>query len=98
MYSPHCAQHLAILYLISFGSIVAYSAYVYLLEQRVRPALATSYAYINPLVAVVLGVGLAGEVISPLGYGGMVVILVSVALVVMAKSFKRQRPDTQTSL
>lgn len=86
---PSLRSALAILYLIFFGSIVAYSAYIYLLEQRIRPALTTSYAYINPLIAVILGVGLAGEVISPLGYGGMVVILVSVALVVMAKSFKR---------
>ena len=88
---PSLRSRLAILYLTFFGSIVAYSAYIYLLEQRVRPALATSYAYINPLIAVMLGVGLAGEVISPLGYGGMAIILVSVALVVMAKSFKRAR-------
>ncbi|HEY6410351.1 MAG TPA: drug/metabolite exporter YedA, partial [Ktedonobacteraceae bacterium] len=48
----------AIAYLIVFGSIVAFSAYGYLLR-HVSPALATSYAYVNPMVAVGLGVALA---------------------------------------
>ncbi|HEX8918387.1 MAG TPA: drug/metabolite exporter YedA, partial [Chloroflexota bacterium] len=51
---------LALLYLVVFGSLIAFSAYAFLL-QRVRPALATSYAYVNPVVAVLLGVGLARE-------------------------------------
>ncbi len=68
----------ALVYLITFGSLIAFSAYVYLLN-HVRPALATSYAYVNPVVAVILGVALAGEHITWLGVVAMLVILAGVA-------------------
>ena len=83
--APTLSSGLAVIYLVVFGSIVGYSAYVYLLEQRVRPALATSYAYVNPLIAVLIGVGLGGERISSLGYAGTGVILLGVVLVVTRK-------------
>lgn len=70
----------ALAYLTFIGSLVGFTAYVYLLR-RVRPALATSYAYINPLVAVCLGVVFAGDRITPLGIVGMLVILTGVVLV-----------------
>lgn len=76
---------LALVYLVLFGSIVAFSAYLYLL-QKVRPALATSYAYVNPMVAVALGVGLAGETITSFGLAAMAAIIVGVGLVVMSRS------------
>jgi drug/metabolite transporter (DMT)-like permease len=47
-------------YLVVFGSLVAFTAYAYLLRNT-RPALALSYAYVNPVVAVVLGTVLNGE-------------------------------------
>ncbi len=47
-------------YLVVFGSLVAFTAYAYLLRNT-RPALALSYAYVNPVVAVVLGTMLGGE-------------------------------------
>jgi drug/metabolite transporter (DMT)-like permease len=72
----------ALAYLIVFGSIVAYSAYLYLLG-RVRPSLATSYAYVNPVVAVALGVGLAGERITALGITAMFAIIAGVLLVML---------------
>lgn len=75
----------ALAYLIIFGSLIAYSAYGYLLR-RVRPALATSYAYVNPIVAVGLGIGLAGEHITLLGIGAMLVILTGVGLVALGKA------------
>jgi drug/metabolite transporter (DMT)-like permease len=75
----------ALSYLIIFGSLIAYSAYGYLLR-RVRPALATSYAYVNPVVAVGLGIGLAGEHITLLGIGAMLVILAGVGLVALGRS------------
>ena len=78
------------IYLITFGSLVAYSAYIYVLR-RVRPALATSYAYINPLVAVCLGVIFAGDHITPLGIAGMVVILMGVVLVSLARERKPKK-------
>ena len=74
----------ALAYLVVFGSLVAYSAYTYLLR-RVRPALATSYAYVNPVVAVMLGVGLVGEQITEFGLAGMAVILTAVALVMLGR-------------
>ena len=71
-------------YLVVFGSLVAYSAYIYLLG-NVRPAMATSYAYVNPMVAVGLGVILAGESVTPVGLVAMVIILGAVGLVVMGR-------------
>lgn len=70
----------ALLYLIFFGAILGFSSYVYLLA-TVRPALATSYAYVNPLVAVVIGVGLGGEVFAGAELAGLLVILFGVILV-----------------
>ena len=75
---------LSMLYLIFFGSIAAYSAYVWLLE--VRPAAQVStYAYVNPVVAVLLGVLFAGEVLHTLQLVGLAVILCSVVLINKAK-------------
>jgi drug/metabolite transporter (DMT)-like permease len=51
---------LALVYLAVFGSIVAFSAYTYLLRATTT-ALATSYAYVNPVLAVLLGAALGGE-------------------------------------
>ena len=77
---PTAASLWALGYLIVFGSVLAYSAYMYLVA-TVRPALATSYAYVNPVVAVLLGVGLGGEHLSPLGWAALAVILAGVGLV-----------------
>jgi drug/metabolite transporter (DMT)-like permease len=81
---PSLEPTLAFVYLVVFGSIVAFSAYSYLL-QKVRPSLATSYAYVNPVVAVALGVGLGGETVTMIGFVAMPIILLGVAIVVMAK-------------
>jgi drug/metabolite transporter (DMT)-like permease len=82
---PTASSVLAVIYLMVFGSIIAFSAYGYLL-QRVRPSLATSYAYVNPIVAVALGVGFAGEQIAPVGILGTLVILAGVALVASGRA------------
>lgn len=71
-------------FLIVFGSLIAFCSYGYLLR-RVRPALATSYAYVNPMVAVGLGVWLAGEKITLIGILAMLVILSGVGLVSLAR-------------
>ena len=71
---------MAIAYLALFGSIVAYSAYGYLLR-NVSPTLATSYAFVNPCIAVLLGVGFAHEQIRWTTVVAMAVILGGVALV-----------------
>jgi drug/metabolite transporter (DMT)-like permease len=74
---------LALAYLVVFGSWVGFSAYLYLLR-RVRPAVATSYAYVNPVIAMALGVAFAGEHITFSEWLAMPVILAGVALVVVA--------------
>lgn len=75
---------LAWLWQIVAGSIIAYTAYLYLLA-KVRPALATSYAFVNPVVAVMIGVGLGDELLDPWGWAGMVVIVGAVALITLSK-------------
>jgi drug/metabolite transporter (DMT)-like permease len=54
---------LALLYLIVFGAIVAFTAYVYLLKNT-TPARASTYAYVNPVIAVILGWAFGGEAIT----------------------------------
>lgn len=71
-------------YLVVFGSIIGYSAYVWLLS--VRPAAQVStYAYVNPVVAVLLGVYLGNEVLGVRELMGLVVILGGVLLINLAK-------------
>jgi len=81
---PTVRATIAVAYLAIFGSIVAFSAYLYVLKHA-RPALATSYAYVNPPVAVLFGVLLAGEHVGPFDLGGMAIILVGVGVITLAK-------------
>jgi drug/metabolite transporter (DMT)-like permease len=81
----------ALLYLAVFGSIIAFTAYVWLLN-HVRPALASSYAYINPPVAVLLGVWLADERFTAHDVGAMAVILAGVAIITLARAKAAPRP------
>ncbi len=74
----------ALVYLAIAGSIAAFTAYIYLLN-TVRPALATSYAYVNPPVAVLLGVTLAGESFGAMEAVAMAVILAGVAMILMQR-------------
>jgi drug/metabolite transporter (DMT)-like permease len=66
-------------YLTVAGSLIGLSAYNYLLRNA-RPAVATSYAYVNPLIAVLLGVGLAGESLRPTTVIAGAIILTGVVL------------------
>ena len=60
---PSPSAAIALVYLIFAGSIAAFSAYMYLLSQ-VSSTIAISYAYVNPMIAVLLGVFLGGEVLT----------------------------------
>jgi len=73
---------LSLAYLVVFGSIVAYTAFVYVIGHS-RPALAASYAYVNPVVAVGLGVLFVGETVSAPMLAGMAVILSGVGLLMI---------------
>ncbi|MFI5138180.1 MAG: EamA family transporter [Sphingobacteriales bacterium] len=80
----------AIAYLIVFGSLAGFSAYVWLLQ--VRPATQVStYAYVNPVIAVILGVVFAGEHISIIQLSGLFTILGSVLLINLAKYRKKKQ-------
>jgi drug/metabolite transporter (DMT)-like permease len=79
-HAPGVAGWLVMAYLVVFGSIVAFSSYMYLLK-NVRPAAATSYAYVNPVVAVLLGIGFAGEHIGMAEGIAMMVIISAVVLI-----------------
>jgi drug/metabolite transporter (DMT)-like permease len=82
--APPTSAWLALAYLIVFGSIIAYTSYFYLIR-TVRPALALSYPYVNPIVAVALGVTLGGEVVTGPIFIALPLILVSVGLVATAR-------------
>jgi drug/metabolite transporter (DMT)-like permease len=80
----------ALAYLIVFGSIAAFSAYVWLLQ--VRPATQVgTYAYVNPVIAVLLGVIFAGEHVTLIQVLGLVVILSSVLLINLSKYRKAKQ-------
>jgi len=82
--APATSAVLALAYLIVAGSIVGYSAYQYLLS-KVRPTLAASYAYVNPVVAVGLGAAVAGEAVAPRAVGALVLILGGVAMLALRR-------------
>ena len=82
---PPQAQALAAwAYLVVFGSLIAFTAYLYLLAHA-SPALATSYALVNPVIALVLGVVLAGEVVTGGEWLACGVILFGVVLIFLGK-------------
>jgi drug/metabolite transporter (DMT)-like permease len=75
---------LSIAWLVTFGSIVGYTAFIYLLD-NVPVAKVSTYAYINPIVAVILGAIFLHERLVPIEYAGMAAILIAVYLVTSSK-------------
>jgi drug/metabolite transporter (DMT)-like permease len=71
---------LALVYLIVFGAIIAFTAYSWLLK-NVSPAAISTYAYVNPVIAVFLGWAIAGESMTVQMLAGAAVIVGSVALI-----------------
>jgi drug/metabolite transporter (DMT)-like permease len=82
---PSMGATAAMLYLVVAGSIFGFSAYIWLLH-HVRPALATSYAYVNPPIAVLFGALLAGERFTAHDLGAMAVILAGVVVITIARA------------
>jgi drug/metabolite transporter (DMT)-like permease len=82
---PSMGATAAMLYLVVAGSIFGFTAYIWLLH-HVRPALATSYAYVNPPIAVFFGFMLGGESFTSHDLGAMAVILVGVVIITLAKA------------
>jgi len=81
---PSLRSLAALAYLGIVGSLIGFTSYLYLLG-RVRPALATSYAYVNPVLALLLGLWLGGEKIGMLEIWAMGIILFGVVLVVLGQ-------------
>lgn len=88
---PSLSGFLAVGYLALFGSIIAINAYMHLIR-NVSPALATSYAYVNPVVAVLLGTGLGGETLSKIEWLALGVIVFAVVLVTLGKYLFPAKP------
>lgn len=72
---------LALLYLITFGSCIGFSAYAWLIRNA-EPSLASTYAYVNPVVAVLLGAAFVAEPVDGWLLGGAGLIVASVMLVI----------------
>lgn len=88
---PTLKGTLSLAYLTSFGSIIGFTAYVWLLH-NVRPTLAGSYAYVNPAIAVLLGAWLASERFHVNDLGAMALILLAVIAITLGRTRFRRRP------
>ena len=76
----HLRAWLSVIYLVTMGSLAGYSAYIWLLEVRPATQVSTN-SYVNPVVAVLLGVFFGGEIINGLQIGALAVILLSVFII-----------------
>jgi drug/metabolite transporter (DMT)-like permease len=86
--SPRALASVA--YLIVFGSLIGYTAYTYILRVS-TPARVSTYAYVNPVVAVFLGWALAGEAVTMRTLAAAGVILGGVAIITMSGAAARRR-------
>jgi drug/metabolite transporter (DMT)-like permease len=75
----------ALIYLTLFGSIVAFTAYNWLVTME-PPARVATYAYVNPVIAVLLGAALAGEPLTPRIGVAAAVIVTAVVLVIAGQA------------
>ena len=82
-------------YLITFGSLLAFTSYAWLLQNAPISKVST-YAYVNPVVAIALGWLILDEAITPVTLVGAGIIIASVALVVRVESGARARRDPAT--
>jgi drug/metabolite transporter (DMT)-like permease len=90
-FSPSAASIAGWFYLVTFGSIIGYTAYVWLLANAPLTTVST-YAYVNPVVAIGLGVLFRGEQLTWMLVTGAAIVVASVAAVV------RQEPPSATAL
>jgi drug/metabolite transporter (DMT)-like permease len=79
------ASTLGLLYLITFGSLLGFTSYIWLLD-KVSPAHLGTYAYVNPIVAVLLGWVVAGETLSIRTAVAAAIVICAVALITTARS------------
>ncbi|HEY0528409.1 MAG TPA: EamA family transporter [Gemmatimonadaceae bacterium] len=82
------ASTLGLLYLITFGSLIGFTSYIWLLD-KVSPARLGTYAYVNPVVAVLLGWAIAGEKLSFRTGVAAAIVICAVALITTARTTTR---------
>jgi drug/metabolite transporter (DMT)-like permease len=85
VHSVSRASAAGLLYLITFGSLLGFTSYIWLLD-KVSPARLGTYAYVNPLVAVILGWAIAGERLSVRTAVAATIVICAVALITTARS------------
>lgn len=81
-------------YLVVFGSWIGFTAYVWLLRNT-TPAKASTYAFVNPVVALILGVWLASEPLDPRTVAAIATILAGVALIVLHRGRAVSDPEVE---
>jgi drug/metabolite transporter (DMT)-like permease len=85
-------------YLVTIGAVVGYTAYIWLLR-HCEPAKVATYAYVNPIVAVLLGAVFAGETLTMRTLIAASLIIGSVALVITAQQLRaRVEPPISAAL
>jgi drug/metabolite transporter (DMT)-like permease len=82
------ASAIGLVYLIVFGSLLGFTSYIWLLD-KVSPARLGTYAYVNPIVAVLLGWAIAGETLSVRTGIAAAIVICAVALITTARSTDR---------
>jgi drug/metabolite transporter (DMT)-like permease len=86
----------ALAYLIVAGSIIGFTAYVWLIHHQ-SPTKVGTYAYVNPVVAVILGYFLGGETVGPRTLLGTLLVLVSVIVITTTRSKQPAAPPLTTN-
>ena len=72
--------------MITFGSIIGFTSYIWLLEAA-GPSKASTYAYVNPVIAVFLGWAVAGEELNVRIFVSMIIIVMAVFFIISKKNF-----------
>ncbi len=78
----HTASLWAFFYLVIFGSVIAFTAYAWL-SRNVAPHLVSTYALVNPVIAVILGSVFFQEAVTPIFLGASVLVLVGLSMLVL---------------
>jgi drug/metabolite transporter (DMT)-like permease len=89
------ASVLAFFYLVVFGSLVGFSSYIWLLRNT-TPAVASTYAYVNPAVALFLGWALANEPLSARN-GLAAFVILSAVVIITTQRTRRGFPGTRSA-
>ena len=80
-------------YLVVFGSLIAFTAYMTLLAHT-RAALAASYTFVNPVIALLLGIGFGGETVTPREWLAAGIVVLGVILLIFGRRPDRARLQT----